>query len=393
LRFSNFTAQGCAIGYLFRKNSYLITFDNPSAANCDICVAEGRFAGLDSTVENAGENIRFNNGVFANSNRALGCSSNFYFTFDKCSFDYCGGTLAKSYTMFDLPGGSSVLNFFNCHFESGNVNDGWTSYGFAYGGNTTINLVGGVIMMGNANNYNNCPYFFYDINGDGRGTCTIDNTYIWGQGVQRWHNVKFKRFNPAINFGTSAVRGFIQDKTSLVADQKFTQSSIIDLWAAGGTRTSQFTSNTVNMAMGTTTDENNASVGCLTINRISNDSGGFSGIFPRPMNQFRPTIEAKLKFSTSVSSANMWMTVELIRIPRTTDAYGVTTPITIRSGNIATIDIPMNTTTPTVFTSSGSIDKNINLEIYDGILINFNFGTAGSGSVLNLMNLNIHHAG
>lgn len=200
LYLDNFYIKDFNSGCVFGSNAYLITFNNIRIHRCYHGLLSTVDTGEVITLSNCGENIRFNDCVFDSLHKVCYLSKGGWeIRFNDTSFDYTGRSNVEKYVQFFLGNGGCLFNFDNCHFESGNSNAGWFSYGFHTTGASNVNITGGTIRF--ATTVNACPYFFYDESGD--ASFRIVGTAINGWGIQRWCNQGLSEFRPMLKFPTN----------------------------------------------------------------------------------------------------------------------------------------------------------------------------------------------
>lgn len=391
LTFDNLVVQQCIVGVVLRSNAYILTFNNIGLYNNHICLADSAYIGQDASISNTGENIRFFGGAMANSNQHLGLKFDVSLYFHSTSFDYTGGPVGKSYIINDITGGAPTLCYNNCHFEGGNVNDGPKTYYFYCSGKASISITGGYILF-NGTTYNTIPYWFYDANTTAfRCNFSIVDTYIFGLGVSRWSNSQMRRFYPKINISTSQVKNLIADKTRLLLDPTFNQSTILDQWyITGGTKTDAVNSEVMATTIGTTTDASGATIPALKVTKTGSVNSNISLLIPRPKNAFSPTVEILAKFSAAGGTGTLFATSRLVTPSRTVDSFQIPTSYVLQSTVLYTQNISMTTGNLTTYTLAGNMDFNDDYEKYTHILVTLNYGTAGGSTVLDIASVNVH---
>lgn len=392
LTFDNLVVQQCVVGIVLRSNAYLITFNNIGLYNNNICVADSSYIGLDASISNMGENIRFFGGAMANSNQHIGLKYDISLYFHSTSFDYTGGAVGKSYIINDIVGGAPVLCYDACHFEGGNANDGPKTYYFYCAGKANISITGGYILFNNTT-YNTIPYWFYDASSTGaRCHFSIEGTYLFGLGVKRWSNIQPRKFFPKINIGVSQVRNLISDKTRLLLDPTFSQATVLDQWwIYGGTRTDALTSEVMKGVIGTTTDTSGTTIPALKFTKTGTVNSTINLLIPRERNAFINTVEIALKFSAASGTGTLYATTKLVTPSRTFDAATlIPTSFVLQSTTLYTQNITMATGDLTTYTLAGSLDFGGDNEKYSHVLLTLNYGAAGNNTVLDIASVNVH---
>lgn len=352
------------------SNAYLMIFQALNIYNCATCIVDTVWAGIESVITNAGENIRFSECTFANSDslaRIYGMES--YMSFDKCSFDYTGGDSTKNLDQWELKKQAIVLNYSNCHFESGNVSDGVKGIYFHCFSGGKVNIRGGVFQFGNTT-YNDISYFFYTE--DARGDFSIEDTFIFGRGVKEFSNNGLRKFMPSVNQGTSNVSPKIQKYNWLLFDPDFSTGQIYDNWHVSGVQTSRLVSDQLVASLSTTTDANGITVPALKLTRPlgSNNSLAFLYV-KKPRNHFRGTASLIIRAETDLSlSTPLAISVGMIKSMGTEGAYGRPTQDVIL--NTQTLSLSQIPAIPTEYLTGGTVDFDPSYINYDYLRIAIN---------------------
>lgn len=380
---ANLLIDNCSVSQVnsavvFGSNSYLINFNNFIASRYNIAISDTVATGIEASISNAGENIRFYGGVLANGNSF--CTLNGIeatISFSKMSFDYSGGKVGTNIKQWVLSRQGINMFYDACHFESGNVNDGVTDNYFHATKSVNVVIRGGWMVFGSTT-YNDCPYFFYDETG-GKSTFSLDGTRLFGLGIKKWSNVKPEVFMPVVNYDVSNVSSAISDRSGFLVDQNFSQSALPDFWYASGTRTSRIESDQLTLSQSTTDDGAGNTVNCLKISRKASAFNAIANLIcQRPPNKFGPAIRFKIKSTAAISlTTPIYITIWLFKESGLRDAYGVplsTTKLSTWQTAISTL-----TTTFAEVASRGSIGQNPNFIGYDRVLIEININGLPSG--------------
>lgn len=393
---ANLLIDNCSVSQVnsavvFGSNSYLINFNNFTASRYNIAISDTVATGIEASISNAGENIRFYGGVLANGNSF--CTLNGIeatISFSKMSFDYSGGKVGTNIKQWVLSRQGINMFYDECHFESGNVNDGVTDNYFHATESVNVVIRGGWMVYGSTT-YNDCPYFFYDETG-GKSTFSLDGTRLFGLGIKKWANVCPVKFLPAINYDASSTRSYISDKSRMVADQGFAASSFVDDWYVSGTRTSKTDSDQASVVLGYTTDSAGNTVKALVVTKKpSVVNSVIYLVAPRPNNDFGPSLTFNVKADTAVTlSTPIYVTASLMKGNSIRDAFGVEGANALLSTwttNITALD----TTTQTV-SLRGSLGRNQAFLGYDKVLIAINISSLPSANVFYITDFNLQQA-
>lgn len=373
---------------VFGTNSYLITFVNFTVSRVHCALVDTTYVGIETAITNAGENVRFIGGVIANSNSAL------YFTgyevgmkFYSTSFDYLGGPLSVSYRIFTISKQGVNLKFEDCHFESGNVNDGVTAEFFYCTASVNVTIIGGNFVYGNST-YNNSPYFFYD-NTAGKSSFTLTGTRIFGLGFRRWSNIVPKSFYPEVNYDVSEVYSAISDNNRYLIDQNMKVSTIPDLWYAGGTRTSRLESNQLLISQTTVDDGTGTMVTALKVTKKASASNAIVYlVVNRPNNDFGPAARIAFKVSTAATlSSAVNFTLSLFKDFGEKDTYNV--PVQVSTLSTWQVGVTAMTETFTDAVIRGSLGRSPTFIGYDKMLLGININALPSGTDFFITNVRI----
>lgn len=367
----NCSASQVKSAIVFGSNSYLINFSNFTCTRYDVALTDTVVTGRETSINNAGENIRFHAGTFANGNSfAVLNGIEVTLSFSQTSFDYNGGKLGTNIKQWILGRQGINLFFTNCHFESGNVNDGITDNYFHTTAPANVTITGGWMVFGNTT-YNDCPYFFYDAT-QGKSTFSLEGTRLFGLSIKKWASILPNKFLPAINYDASLTRATISDKSRLTIDQNFAKSIIVDDWYVGGTRTSKVDSNQASIALATTTDGDGNSIKALALSRKPSSPASVVSLnCKRPNNAFGPSVTFNIKADTEMTlSSPIFVTVYLVKGNGIRDAYGVEGITDIISTWVT--NITSLSTTPQAITVRGSLGSSSTFIGYDTMIVSFN---------------------
>ncbi|CAM8318136.1 hypothetical protein KLPMMM129B_10045 [Klebsiella pneumoniae] len=393
---NNIDIRRVNIGVVFDSNSYLISFENLHIHNCNICIGTTAWATylqtgtVGSNLTNAGENIRFRNSVFADSNmcaRLAGIEA--FITFDTCSFDYTGGSTSVAYVQWSNFRQGTSLNFFGCHFEAGNASDNWTANYFEVDTSVAINLYGGATR--HSNTYNACPYFFYDYSTFGQ--FSIEGTNIWGSGVLSWSNRGMSKFYPMINVSSSVVRAYLSEKSDLITDPNFSLSSgnsLIDNWhVVDGTRTGAVVSDVLSCEVVSHTDGAGVTYSALKITKLKASTGATLRLYVKaPRTDFAPVCNISLCADSTITPAGaVTLATGFAKTKGVIDSYGLPVLTKIVSKVSTTISSISNTMTRV--NARGALTKSDDNNGYDYLFLSLNLGGLSAGDVVYITNANI----
>lgn len=183
------------------SNAYLVTFNRPRFHRVNVAFTTTADTEGATSLTNRGENIRFNDGVFDSMHKIMDVKMGAWeVRYQNCSFDFTGRTATEKYTQFYLGTEACILNMEGCHFESGNVNSGWYSYGFHTDGPSIVNINGGTIRFVSTER-NNITEFFHDTSG--LASFNIEDTVVNGWGIQKWNNQGLRKWRPQLKGLTS----------------------------------------------------------------------------------------------------------------------------------------------------------------------------------------------
>ncbi|HHL1381637.1 TPA: hypothetical protein ACQ3CU_000020 [Klebsiella pneumoniae] len=384
------------MGLVFDSNSYLISFESVNIHNCNIPIGTTAYATyletgtMGSNLSNAGENIRFRNSIFSDSNmcaRLAGIEA--FITFDTSSFDYTGGSTSVSYKQWASFRQGTCLNFFGCHFEAGNTTDNWTDNYFEVDTSVAINIYGGA--MRHSATYNACPYFFYD---EGTyGQFSIEGTDIWGSGIRTWSNRGMTKFYPMINVQSSSVRGYLSELSDLITDPDFSLSSgtaLIDNWqVVDGTRSDAVVSDVLSCTATTYEDASGTTYNCLQVTKLKASSGATLRLYVRaPRTDFSPHGNLSICAASEITpSSTISVAVGVAKTKGIIDSYGLPTLSKILAK--VTTSITSVTTTMTRVNARGALTKSDANNGYDYLFLSLNLGGLSAGDVVYITNANI----
>ncbi|HDG8083871.1 TPA: hypothetical protein PCO47_003150 [Klebsiella pneumoniae] len=384
------------MGLVFDSNSYLISFESVNIHNCNIPIGTTAYATyletgtMGSNLSNAGENIRFRNSIFSDSNmcaRLAGIEA--FITFDTSSFDYTGGSTSVSYKQWASFRQGTCLNFFGCHFEAGNTTDNWTDNYFEVDTSVAINIYGGA--MRHSATYNACPYFFYDESTYGQ--FSIEGTDIWGLGVLNWSNRGLTKFYPMINVQSSSVRAYISEKSDLISDPDFSLSSgnsLIDNWhVVDGTRTGAVVSDVLSCEVVSHTDGASNTYSALKVTKLKASSGATLRLYVRaPRSDFSPQGNLSICADTAITpSSTVSVSVGLAKTKGVVDTYGL--PILSKTLAKVTTTIATIDTTMTRVNARGALTKADANNGYDYIFLSLNLGGLAAGDIVYITGINL----
>lgn len=383
-------------GLVFDTNTYLPIFDNWTIHNCNICLTTTTYTEYKATgtagaaLSNAGENIRFNNCLFSDSNmltRTMGIEGFFHFL--NTSFDYSGASSSYNYDQFsDFRQGSSMY-FTACHFESGNAYDNWKGYVFRV--NTSVGIFIDKSTIRASNTYNAAPFFFYD---EGTyGQFSIEDCNIWGQGVTWWSNRGLTKFYPMINVQSSAVRGYISEKSDLITDADFSLSSgnnLVDNWhVVDGTRTGAVVSDVLSCEVVSHTDGAGITYSALKITKLKASAGATLRLYVKaPRTDFAPLGHVSMCADSVITPAGVVsVAVGLAKTKGLLDAYGM--PALTSVVPKLSMTVPSIGTTMTRINARGVLTKSDDNNGFDFIFLSVNLGGLAAGDIVYITGANI----
>ncbi|QGN37809.1 hypothetical protein [Klebsiella oxytoca] len=383
-------------GLVLDTNTYLPIFENWTIHNCNICLTTTTYTEYKATgtpgtaLSNSGENIRFNNCLFSDSNmlaRPMGIEGFFHFL--NTSFDYSGSSSSQNYDQFaDFRQGSSVYCT-GCHFESGNASDNWRGNVFRV--NTSVGVSLDKCTIRASNTYNAAPYFFYD---EGTyGQFSMDDCNVWGQGVVWWSNRGLTKFYPMINVQSSAVRGYISEKSDLITDPDFSQSSGIDLvdnWhVVDGTRSGAVVSDILSCEVVTHTDGENNTYSSLKITKLKALTGATLRLYVKaPRTDFAPLGHVSICSDNILTPTGVVsVTVGLAKTKGLFDMYGM--PVLTKVVPKYSKTVPSINTTMTRVNARGVLTKSDENNGYDYIFLSVNLGGLAAKDVVYISGVNV----
>lgn len=380
------------IAVVFSNNCYLMTFNNWVINSCHLGLGTTLYTGEQSTtLNNAGENLRFNGGVISDSNmigrlKGLEC----FFTFFETSFDYTGGPVGVNYVQWADFRQGTELQFTGCHFESGNANDCWTDNFFYVDTSVGISIDGGAMRHSATNN--NCPYFFYDAGTYGQ--FSIVKTDIWGAGVRTWSNRGMLSFFPMINVESSQVRGYLSERSLLLVDPTFskgTGTTALDNWQVlGGTRTGAIVSSLLSCSHTTVTDSTGTSFSALKITKLASGTNCIIRLYIRsPKTNFSPHGSLKIHSASTIdlSASPCSLSVGFLKTSLVIDSYGKPTDLSALSK--VTTNITAINNTMTRVDARGALTQSDDYLGYDYIFMSLNLGNLPVGSEINITDANL----
>lgn len=295
----NCSSRNTNAALVFGSNAYLITFENFTASGFITGITDTIVTGDEKKISNAGENIRFNGGVFFNSRSIMDILGMVVtFSFNNTSFDYTGDDINIDAVQFRLRKNGINLNMNNCHFESGNKFSGVTANYFEAEESVCVNIIGGWIIFG-SKKYNKIPYFFYDKN-YGKASFKLDGTKIWGMSIEKWSNIVPDKFMPIINFDNSMASSKISDRCPWLIDQTFKEKLIVDNWFANGERISRLESEKIKLER-TEIRILEANYPALKITRKNSDNNAIAAIYAKVSNNaFKPSVTFKIRADSNI---------------------------------------------------------------------------------------------
>ena len=370
VRFVDLTIRKCDVGMVLGSNTYLHTYQNLNIYNCNVCIADTVWTGTEESISNAGENIRFVDSTFANSNSVFAMKGvECYLTFKNVSFDYTGGSPDVSKNQWVLSKQGITLNFYNCHFESGNQYDGVTASYFYADKPVRVNIKGGVMQFGNTT-YNNMPYLFYD--GVGEADFSLEDTYVYGRGFKEFANSSLRKCLPEVNHGTSGVTPLIQKKGLFLLDPDFEKSVVADNWHVSGTQTSRLESDQLKAELTTTTDGDGNIIPALKLARKPGSVSCLAYLFVRkPRNKFRGYCVVNLKAENAVSLTNpIAIQVGMIKSNGVSGSYGRPSQDVILNTHLSSAQ--ELTVVPVEYAAGGTLDFDPTYMTYDYLRIAVN---------------------
>ncbi|MEM0651650.1 hypothetical protein AAFL31_07470 [Klebsiella huaxiensis] len=383
-------------GLVFASNTYLTIIRNWTIHNCHICWATTAYTTYLATgvmgpnLTNAGENIRFIDCLFSDSDilmRPYGIEAFVHFL--NTSFDYSGSTVDTSLVQAEGFRQGTSLFFTGCHFESGNAYDNWTGIFFKV--NTSVAVFIAFSTFRASNTYNAAPYFFYD---DGSyGQFSIEDCNIWGQGVTWWSNRGLTKFYPMINVQSSAVRGYISEKSDLITDADFSLSSgnnLIDNWhVVDGTRTGAVVSDVLSCEVVSHTDGAGITYSALKITKLKASAGATLRLYVRaPRTDFAPLGHVSMCADSTITPAGVVsVAVGLAKTKGLLDAYGMPA-LTSVVPNLS-MTVPSIGTTMTRVNARGVLTKADGNNGYDLIFLSVNLGGLAAGDIVYITGVNI----
>ncbi len=383
-------------GLVFASNTYLTIIRNWTIHNCHIIWATTAYTTYLATgvmgpnLTNAGENIRFSDCLFSDSDiimRPAGIEAFVHFL--NTSFDYSGSTVDTSLVQAEGFRQGTSLFFTGCHFESGNAYDNWTGIFFKVNTSVAVFIDKCTIRAGNT--YNAAPYFFYD---EGTyGQFSIENCNIWGQGVTWWSNRGLTKFYPMINVQSSAVRGYISEKSDLITDADFSLSSgssLVDNWhVVDGTRTAAVVSDVLSCEVVSHTDGAGITYSALKITKLKASAGATLRLYVRaPRTDFAPLGHVSMCADSTITPAGVVsVAVGLAKTKGLLDAYGM--PALTSVVPKLSMIVPSIGTTMTRINARGVLTKSDDNNGYDFIFLSVNLSGLAAGDTVYITGVNI----
>lgn len=363
-------------GLVFSDNSYLTIHNNWVIHNCNIALSTTQYTGTSTTtLNNAGENIRFNDCIISDSNmisRLTGFECGL--TFNLCSFDYTGSSVANNYVQWSDFRQGSKIDFYGCHFESGNVNDNWTGNYFQVNTSVAINIIGG--MMRHSSTYNSCPYWFYDESVYGQ--FVIEGTDIWGAGVRQWSNRGMSKFYPMINGLNSQVRGYLSDRSDLILENNFSNSTTtttLDNWQViDGTKSGALTSDVLSCTVTTFTDSNSITYPALKVKKLKTSAGATLRLYVKaPYSNFGPLGTVSIGSNSEITPSGVCTaTVGFVKSKNMFDSYGQ--PLHTKITPVVSTTITSISSTISTFNARGQLTISDDYKGYDYLFLSVNLG-------------------
>ena len=383
-------------GLVFASNTYLTIIRNWAIHNCHICWATTAYTTylatgvMGANLTNAGENIRFIDCLFSDSDilmRPYGIEAFVHFL--NTSFDYSGSTVDASLVQAEGFRQGTSLFFTGCHFESGNAYDNWTGIFFKV--NTSVAVFIAFSTFRASNTYNAAPYFFYD---EGTyGQFSIEDCNIWGQGVIWWSNRGLTKFYPMINVQSSAVRGYISEKSDLISDPDFSLSSgsnLVDNWhVVDGTRTAAVVSDVLSCAVVSHTDGAGNTYSALKITKLKASAGATLRLYVKaPRTDFAPLGHVSMCADSVITPAGVVsVAVGLAKTKGLLDAYGM--PALSLVVPKLSMTVTSVGTTMTRVNARGVLTKSDDNNGYDLMFLSVNLGGLSAGDIVYITGVNI----
>ncbi len=383
-------------GLVFASNTYLTIIRNWVIHNCHICWATTAYTTylatgvMGANLTNAGENIRFIDCLFSDSDilmRPYGIEAFVHFL--NTSFDYSGSTVDTSLVQAEGFRQGASLFFTGCHFESGNAYDNWTGIFFKV--NTSVAVFIAFSTFRASNTYNAAPYFFYD---EGTyGQFSIEDCNIWGQGVIWWSNRGLTKFYPMINVQSSAVRGYISEKSDLISDPDFSLSSgsnLVDNWhVVDGTRTAAVVSDVLSCAVVSHTDGAGNTYSALKITKLKASAGATLRLYVKaPRTDFAPLGHVSMCADSVITPAGVVsVAVGLAKTKGLLDAYGM--PALSLVVPKLSMTVTSVGTTMTRVNARGVLTKSDENNGYDLMFLSVNLGGLSAGDIVYITGVNI----
>ena len=383
-------------GLVFASNTYLTIIRNWVIHNCHICWATTAYTTylatgvMGANLTNAGENIRFIDCLFSDSDilmRPYGIEAFVHFL--NTSFDYSGSTVDASLVQAEGFRQGTSLFFTGCHFESGNAYDNWTGIFFKV--NTSVAVFIAFSTFRASNTYNAAPYFFYD---EGTyGQFSIEDCNIWGQGVIWWSNRGLTKFYPMINVQSSAVRGYISEKSDLISDPDFSLSSgsnLVDNWhVVDGTRTAAVVSDVLSCAVVSHTDGAGNTYSALKITKLKASAGATLRLYVKaPRTDFAPLGHVSMCADSVITPAGVVsVAVGLAKTKGLLDAYGM--PALSLVVPKLSMTVTSVGTTMTRVNARGVLTKSDDNNGYDLMFLSVNLGGLSAGDIVYITGVNI----
>ncbi|HCA6517864.1 hypothetical protein I0F14_14505 [Klebsiella pneumoniae] len=383
-------------GLVFASNTYLPVISNWTIHNCYICWATVAYTSYLATgvmgpnLSNAGENIRFNDCLFSDSDilmRPAGIEAFVHFL--NTSFDYSGSTVNTSLVQAEGFRQGTSLFFTGCHFESGNAYDNWTGTFFKV--NTSVAVFISFSTFRASGTYNSAPYFFYD---EGTyGQFSIEDCNIWGQGVTWWSNRGLTKFYPMINVQSSAVRGYISEKCDMITDPDFslsTGSELVDNWhVVDGTRSGAVISDILSCAVVSHIDGAGNTYTALKITKLKASAGATLRLYVKaPRTDFAPLGHVSICADSVITPVDVVsVAVGIAKTKGLRDTYGMP-KLTIIEPKVTMI-LPSINTTMTRVNARGVLTKADENNGHDYMFLSVNLGGLSAGDIVYITGVNI----
>lgn len=388
-RFDQCFVTGFDYNLILSSNCYLISFYNCkfNGAKKSILTTSS-YLGIESSMQNMGENIRFIACNLSDANKVLTLDYQMWLNCYGCSFDYVGKSTDIT-GWFELLG-QVTLNLTDCHYEAGNQNSQLGKKMF-YTNNkfSAVNIKGGTMVFGFENDND---YVFYSDEPLNQNF-TVEGVWVFGAGLAKkaWSNTGMGRFRITTNTGFDMqdvnAFGVQAPNKTLTKDYNFVKSNLlqksIDQWyvSSGGdtTRTSPISSSGVTGSYTTTTDENGNTVPCLKL-VVNKTEQSVSLLIKRPTlrNSFNPAFRLRYKANTSIGG-NLYASIKPVDVYQEIDVRNSVFVPTINGDRWNTSQFGFNieqtasTSVQEMRLHNCAVRTFSGLETYDYYLFNINF--------------------